>query len=124
MRCHSTYARQSRRGIGVSVGAKGLRFGTGPRGHYIHAGRHGLYYRASLGSAGQRRQRTASEPIPAQVTFEMPAVNMIEFESGDVLLMRDGTSANCWTKSTRRPTSGGCLLFVDGSRLSSESFYW
>ncbi|NEI82149.1 DUF4236 domain-containing protein [Rhizobium ruizarguesonis] len=79
----------SQGGIGVSVGAKGLRVGTGPRGHYIHAGRGGLYYRTSLGNAGQRRQRAVSEPPPAQVTFEVPAVNMIEFESGDVLLMRD-----------------------------------
>ncbi|ABC92876.1 MULTISPECIES: DUF4236 domain-containing protein [Rhizobium] len=79
----------SQGGIGVSVGAKGLRVGTGSRGHYIHAGRGGLYYRTSLGNAGQRRQRAVSEPPPAQVTFEVPAVNMIEFESGDVLLMRD-----------------------------------
>ncbi|WP_261332501.1 DUF4236 domain-containing protein [Rhizobium leguminosarum] len=58
----------SQGGIGVSVGAKGLRFGTGPRGHYIHAGRHGLYYRASLGSAGLgggigRNDRSAGTPL-------------------------------------------------------------
>ena len=28
----------SKSGVGVSVGVKGLRIGTGPRGHYIHAG--------------------------------------------------------------------------------------
>ncbi|RVB09049.1 DUF4236 domain-containing protein, partial [Mesorhizobium sp. M7A.F.Ca.CA.004.05.1.1] len=31
-------------GVGASVGVQGLRIGTGPRGHYIHAGVGGLYY--------------------------------------------------------------------------------
>ncbi len=30
-------------GIGLSVGVKGFRLGTGPRGNYIHMGRGGLY---------------------------------------------------------------------------------
>ena len=45
----------SRSGLGVSVGVKGFRIGSGPRGNYVHMGRGGLYYRASLG-----RPRTAS----------------------------------------------------------------
>lgn len=36
-------------GLGASVGVKGARIGIGPRGRYIHVGRHGLYYRKSLG---------------------------------------------------------------------------
>lgn len=39
----------SRSGLGVSVGVKGFRIGSGPRGNYVHMGRGGLYYRASLG---------------------------------------------------------------------------
>ncbi len=38
----------SKSGIGVSVGSKGLRFGSGPRGNYVHAGRNGLYYRKAV----------------------------------------------------------------------------
>lgn len=38
----------SKSGVGVSVGGKGLRFGCGPKGNYVHAGRGGLYYRKSL----------------------------------------------------------------------------
>ncbi|MBV8370268.1 MAG: DUF4236 domain-containing protein [Candidatus Eremiobacteraeota bacterium] len=34
----------SRRGVGVSVGMRGFRFGTGPRGAYVRAGRGGFYY--------------------------------------------------------------------------------
>jgi hypothetical protein len=40
----------SKSGLGASVGVKGLRVGTGPRGKYLHAGREGLYYRESLES--------------------------------------------------------------------------
>lgn len=38
----------SKSGVGVSVGGKGLRFGSGPKGNYVHSGRGGLYYRKSL----------------------------------------------------------------------------
>lgn len=41
----------SKSGVGVSIGGKGLRFGSGPKGNYVHAGRGGFYYRRSL-SAG------------------------------------------------------------------------
>lgn len=41
----------SKRGLGASVGVKGLRVGTSASGrNYVHAGRGGLYYRKSLSS--------------------------------------------------------------------------
>jgi hypothetical protein len=40
----------SKTGLGVSMGVKGLRVGTGGRGQYVHGGRHGLYYRRQVGS--------------------------------------------------------------------------
>src|SRR5262245_61570796 len=85
----------SKSGIGLSAGVRGLRVGLGPRGHYIHAGRGGLYYRASLNPAGRSRrsgsadngQPLSSPPLaPSQIE---PAVQMAEIDSGDVLSMRD-----------------------------------
>ena len=38
----------SKSGVGVSVGVPGFRIGAGPRGNYVHMGRGGVYYRASL----------------------------------------------------------------------------
>lgn len=35
-------------GIGVSGGVRGFRVGTGPRGNYVHMGRHGIYYRTAV----------------------------------------------------------------------------
>ena len=39
----------SKSGIGTSIGVKGLRLGTGPKGPYVHGGRGGLYFREHLG---------------------------------------------------------------------------
>lgn len=86
----------SKSGIGVSVGVKGLRFGTGPRGHYVHAGRGGLYYRSSLSSGGAGSRRPgASLNQPTSPNQNQPAyypeqgVEMIRVSSADVMQMED-----------------------------------
>lgn len=81
----------SKGGVGVSVGVKGLRIGTGPRGHYIHAGRGGLYYRATLGTAGRSRSAAVpqQQPLPSEPIFHNDDVAMVEIESGDVMQMKD-----------------------------------
>ncbi|MBN8647593.1 MAG: DUF4236 domain-containing protein [Caulobacterales bacterium] len=79
----------SKSGIGLSVGIKGLRIGTGPRGHYIHAGRGGLYYRASIGRAGMK----TSQKIPLEeVSYRIfEDADMREIESSDVMSMKTET---------------------------------
>jgi hypothetical protein len=80
----------SKSGIGMSTGIKGFRVGTGPRGNYIHMGRGGVYYRASLNSGESRHVPPSSpslRPLAAQ------ADGMTEIESGDVLQMVDASSA-------------------------------
>src|SRR4051795_5724172 len=85
----------SNSGIGVSVGVKGLRIGTGPRGHYVHAGRGGLYYRSSIRRAGDPSSRAPSAqlsyvdqpPHPPQPDLSHPTVDLVEVESGDVMDM-------------------------------------
>lgn len=86
----------SKGGIGASVGVKGFRIGTGPRGHYVHAGRGGIYYRATIGRAGEQRHASSASPMnpPLPVVDEHDGVPMIEIDSGDVLAMRDETFAN------------------------------
>ncbi|WP_256380974.1 DUF4236 domain-containing protein [Methylosinus sp. PW1] len=76
----------SKSGIGVSVGIKGLRIGSGPRGNYVHMGVGGIYYRASLeGSFKGRESQTGSrEPLvnrPAEgqsQLAEMETANLLE----------------------------------------------
>lgn len=80
----------SKGGLGMSVGVKGLRLGTGPRGHYIHAGRGGLYYRSSLGHAGQKKATPPKVSSHSHNNFyEQQQVHMKEIESADVIHMTD-----------------------------------
>lgn len=55
----------SKSGVGVSVGVKGARVGTGPGGTYIHMGRHGVYYRQRLD--GNHSQAFAHPTRPVAV---------------------------------------------------------
>lgn len=64
----------SKSGLGVSAGVPGFRVGTGPRGNYIHAGKGGVYYRASLGG----RVRPSSQPrqLPTVAPQLLPGVEV------------------------------------------------
>lgn len=80
-------------GVGVSVGVKGLRFGSGPRGNYVHMGRHGVYYRATIPSS------RPSNPGPSPVGPTAPVAPagthgpLQEIESADVSGIVDSSSA-------------------------------
>ena len=56
----------SKSGIGLSGGVKGARIGVGPRGRYVHAGRHGFYYRKSLSAKSKSRKKSSIETGAAQ----------------------------------------------------------
>lgn len=51
----------SKSGIGGSVGVRGLRVGTGPKGPYLRGGREGLYFKQSL-STRAPQVSTQEEP--------------------------------------------------------------
>ncbi|WP_460727890.1 DUF4236 domain-containing protein [Nocardia heshunensis] len=51
----------SRSGVGGSIGVRGLRFGSGPRGTYVHVGTNGVYYRHVLTT----RPRSAASADPS-----------------------------------------------------------
>lgn len=79
----------SKSGVGVSTGIKGFRVGTGPRGNYIHMGRGGLYYRASLPSGlASGSVRSALPKVPAT----QPADTLTDIDSGSVLQMTDSSA--------------------------------
>jgi hypothetical protein len=87
----------SKSGIGVSAGVKGLRIGTGPRGHYVHAGRGGLYYRSSIPSR-KHSSKTASTKINPEINTSSSdknyEVEMIRVSSASVLEMEDSRFAD------------------------------
>ena len=82
----------SKSGIGVSAGVKGLRFGVGPRGNYVHMGRAGIYYRATLpGNSGASRE-LRRQPTRVPEHSSAPRIEMEAIESGDVAEMVDSSS--------------------------------
>lgn len=100
----------SKSGVGVSVGVKGLRIGTGPRGHYVQMGAGGLYYRATLPSPGGDRPQPAPGPTrvpgsaragpadPTHVeTLDSAAFHQMVNVSGDALIDElNDKSARFW----------------------------
>ncbi len=82
----------SKSGIGVSAGIKGLRFGTGPRGNYIHMGRGGFYYRKTLPAGGIRPSSNSAEKSPQLPAYEVQETALTEIKSVDVLQMSDSSS--------------------------------
>src|SRR5438045_1299387 len=82
----------SKSGVGVSAGVKGFRVGAGPRGNYVHMGRNGIYYRATLPSGappGWPRSTPAAPALPPPV----PSETLMPIESGSVEQMVDALSS-------------------------------
>ncbi|GAB3034901.1 DUF4236 domain-containing protein [Mycobacterium bourgelatii] len=84
----------SKSGVGVSVGVPGFRVGTGPRGNYVHIGRNGVYYRASLNGHDQRSFVGPRQPIQD---------HHLAYRPSDIV-MEDVTGA---TAMTLEPTGRG-----------------
>ncbi|MEV6219616.1 DUF4236 domain-containing protein [Nocardia sp. NPDC051833] len=102
----------SRSGLGVSVGVPGFRVGSGPRGNYVHAGAHGVYYRASLGggrppTTNQRTtwQRPNPAPIPMADLTGAAATQLLPTGPGDLIEQLNVAAG----KARTAPWVGGLL---------------
>lgn len=82
----------SKSGVGISGGMRGLRVGAGPRGNYIHMGRHGLYYRATL-PPGPSSARQGRLDLPSIDPTKQTHDELQEIESADATAIRDSSSA-------------------------------
>lgn len=118
----------SKGGVGVSVGVKGLRLGTGPRGHYIHASYGGISYRKTItNTQTESTHMDASHSINKNevVYFDNNEVKMTEIESASVHLLQDesfsGLLAEIKEKNDqiRMSTALACA----GGMISSISFF-
>lgn len=91
----------SKSGANVSVGVRGLRLGTGPRGTYVHMGLGGVYYRATIPVARPSAVTPAvPQPAPSLPTGspKLPvaapaAVPMITIDSAAAADISDSSSA-------------------------------
>lgn len=89
----------SKSGIGVSAGVTGLRFGIGPRGNYVHMGRGGLYYRATLPPSSSARSSPIQSPPEVSSGTHAP---LEEIESADVSRIVDSSSRELLDELNRK----------------------
>jgi hypothetical protein len=86
----------SKSGVGLSVGVRGLRVGIGPKGHYIHAGAHGLYYR-----------QTGQFQKPGSPTSPRPHVSLPAAPSPNTWVTDDGVVMRRVISDSVETMSGG-----------------
>ncbi len=80
-------------GIGMSLGVRGMRVGTGPRGAYISGGLGGFRYRKSLNGGRQASRATASpdRPRDARVAEDVNIVATVAHDTKSVLALADSS---------------------------------
>lgn len=82
----------SKSGVGISAGMKGFRFGTGPRGHYVHIGAGGLYYKTVIGKKRSRVPVMTSNNKEDKANQKYHDVILQTIESDDALNIHDSSS--------------------------------
>ncbi|WP_100492843.1 DUF4236 domain-containing protein [Mycobacteroides abscessus] len=101
----------SKSGIGVSAGVPGFRVGTGPRGNYVHMGRGGVYYRATLGGSAPRQVGVYS-PSPQWLPAEVRPSGIV---------MEDVTGS---TAMELAPTGGGDIVEQLNATAARTAWGW
>ncbi|OVU19168.1 hypothetical protein BMD95_13450 [Klebsiella pneumoniae] len=84
----------SKSGVGASIGLKGLRFGTGPRGNYVHIGAGGVYYRASISPrmSSQSGKNVQRIPVDNPAEHDNTHAPLEEIESSHISEIVDSSS--------------------------------
>ena len=108
----------SKSGFGASVGVTGARIGLSSQGRaYVHGGRHGLYYRKSLGSVGGRaRGGRAETGLAAPGAVELTEDTGVTYGA----LKTQAPTPEAIAEPTRQkpaPTYGLLALVVVGAAL-------
>src|SRR5256885_950093 len=75
----------SRSGLGASIGVKGLRVGSGPRGSYVQMGRGGFYYRQALNDRPTRQVDDYPSASSLQEPESSPANRLFDSSATELL---------------------------------------
>lgn len=117
----------SKSGLGYSLGVKGARIGTGPRGNYVHMGRYGLYYRQYFNQ--NAANGTPARPRPVAPT-ESTIVGTI-IPTADVTQLRDSSAEELLgyirkqhRKATLAPWISGAAALLVAGMIAREVAFW
>lgn len=107
----------SKSGVGVSAGVRGLRVGSGPRGNYVHMGRGGLYYRATLLSGSPSAQSVRPQPVQQAAPTIPPGTHeqLQEIDSVDATQISDIGSRELLAELDAKSKRGRLLPWVIGA---------
>jgi hypothetical protein len=108
----------SKSGIGVSAGVRGLRIGSGPRGNYVHMGRHGLYYRATIPSDAPSPYAPSPISLPTLTPTPTTHDDLTEIESADVTQIVDSSSSDLLAELNNKRTKVLYFRYRSSSRYS------
>lgn len=111
----------SNSGLGMSVGVKGFRLGTGPRGNYVHMGRGGFYYRASLGGTRPPNRVRPVSPPPEHPAAS-PDVPLHSVESGNLIEMAPSNASTILNQINEKMALGRAWPWVLIAGLVSTFF--
>ena len=94
----------SKSGIGVSAGIRGLHFGTGPHGNYIHMGKNGLHYRKTISSPSPKLPNSTNSlnEAPTPVIPSGTHAPMQEIESAEISQIVDSSSIDLLDELNRK----------------------
>ncbi len=110
----------SQSGVGVSVGVKGFRVGTGPRGNYVRMSAMGVRMSFTEGSSALPEQVRPSvpQPPPSGDYFSNDGILMKEIESGAVGAMTDSNASQLLAElNDKRQRAGKTPVAIIGSVL-------
>jgi hypothetical protein len=81
-------------GIGISVGVRGLRVGSGPRGNYVRMGRGSIYYQHTFHSPATPRVAPSVTPrlLPAPQAPDRTHAPLQEIASANAAQIADSSS--------------------------------
>jgi hypothetical protein len=95
-------------GVGMSVGVRGMRVGTGPHGNYVRIGRGGVYYQQAFHTP------TAPAPVvvPSRVIPGGTHAPLQEIASADAEQIADSSSEQLLAELREKRAATALLPFV------------
>lgn len=99
-------------GVGMSVGVRGLRVGTGPRGNYVRMGRGGVYYQQTFHSPSAPPVAPRVLPTPSPQVPDRTHAPLQEIASANAAQIADSSSEQLLAELREKRRAISLMPFV------------